>query len=123
MLKVVEIHTSEFADSEYIVLQNQGVVTTALRGWVVATESLLECPEESPVHFSQKMYVFRMEADIKPHTHVVLFTGQGEDGWVPTNDGRLAYCAYWGKTERVWSEAQNIHMLQLSSTKRIPPKK
>ena len=119
MLKIVEIHISEGVSGEYIVLQNQGLVTVTLRGWAVVTEAYLESEDVSGREIAEKLYVFRMAEEIKPYTHVVLFTGSGKDGWVPTNDGRLAYCAYWGKSACVWNDAKNIHILQLSQTKPI----
>ena len=97
MLKIVEIHCAETVQNEYIVLQNQGSVAVYLRGWAVCTDAYLS--EDSAGHCG--MYVFRMSEEVKPYTHIVLFTGVGENGWVPTHDGRLAYCVYWGKPQRV----------------------
>ncbi len=116
MLKIVEIHSAESVQNEYIVLQNQGVVTVNLKGWAVCTDAYLL---ENEFDMKSGMYVFRMSEEVKPYTHIVLFTGAGQNGWVPTNDGRLAYCAYWGNSERVWSEAKNIHVLQLVSSRTV----
>ena len=116
MLKIVEIHSAITVQNEYIVLQNQGVVTVNLKGWAVCTDAYLL---ENELFMKSGMYVFRMSEEVKPYTHVVLFTGAGESGWVPTNDGRLAYCAYWGNSERVWSVAKNINVLQLVSSRPV----
>ena len=50
---------------------------------------------------------------------VVVFTGCGEDGWMPTTDGKQAYCAYWGRAQSVWNGAENIHVLQLAASRRV----
>lgn len=116
MLKIIEVHTSSKANGEYIVLQNQGLVTVNLRGWAVCTDALLEA---DPAKLVESIYIFRQKADIKPYQNVVLFTGAGEDGWVPTNDGRQAYCSFWNRRETIWSEAGKINVLHVSSTKNL----
>jgi hypothetical protein len=118
MLRIVDIHTASSARGEYIVLQNQGLVTVSLRGWALCTDAYLQ---GNPVRLADEMYVFRDDIAVKPYTRVVLFTGEGRDGWQPTVDGRQAYCAYWGRTERVWSLAGSVHVLQLFASRRIAP--
>ncbi len=114
MLKIVEVHAAECARGEYVVLQNQGLVTVSLRGWALCTDAYLE---GEPGQMAGEMYVFREDVPIKPYTHVVLFSGYGEDGWVPTTDGRQAYCAYWNRSDRIWTYAQHIHVLHLLASK------
>lgn len=118
MLRIVDIHTAENARGEYVVLQNQGLVTVSLRGWALCTEAYL-CGDAKQV--ADALYIFRDDIPVKPYTRVVLFTGSGQDGWQPTVDGRQAYCAYWGRNERIWTVATNVHVLQLLSSKRIAP--
>src|SRR5579871_2899505 len=100
MLKIVEIHAASGVQGEYIVLQNMGLVTVSLRGWALCSDAFLE---GEPAKLAEEMYIFREDVAIKPYTNVVLFTGEGEDGWVPTIDGKQAYCAYWGRPERLWT--------------------
>lgn len=119
MLKIVEVHAASTAQGEYVVLQNQGLVTVSLRGWSVCTDAYLY---GEPSELAQQMFIFRDDVQIKPYTRVVLFTGAGEDGWVPTIDGRQAYCAYWQRTERIWSQAQNVHILHLAASRCIAQK-
>lgn len=116
MLRVVEVHPASSAQGEYIVLQNLGVVTINLRGWAVCTEAYLSAEAQ---RVADEMYIFRQEVSIRPYTRVVLFTGQGRDGWVPTTDGQQAYCAYWQRAERVWTHAARIHLLHIAGTKRV----
>lgn len=116
MLKIVDVHLSANVHGEYIVIQNQGLTTISLRGWIVVTEDYL-CADSAirpPV-----MYVFREDAPIKPYARVVLFTGHGTDGWHPTNDGKPAYVAYWGSDEFRWAGANRCILLQPASTKHI----
>ncbi len=116
MLKIVEIHPATSAQGEYVVLQNQGLLTVSLRGWALCTDAYLS---GDAALVAQEMYIFREDVPIKPYTCVVLFTGSGQDGWVPTVDGRQAYCAYWGRRERIWTHSENIHILHLASTRRV----
>jgi hypothetical protein len=118
MLKIVDIHAATSAQGEYVVLQNQGLITVSLRGWALCTDAYLS---GDAVQLADALFIFRDDIPIKPYTRVVLFTGSGQDGWVPTIDGRQAYCAYWGRSERVWSCADHIHVLHLFSSKRIAP--
>src|SRR5579871_1020784 len=91
MLKIVEVHASEGAQGEYIVLQNTGLITVSLRGWALCTDAYLD---GDAARIADEMYIFRDDIPIKPYMRVVLFTGSGQDGWVPTVDGKQAYCAY-----------------------------
>jgi|SRR5579862_2664582 len=116
MLKIIEVHASERQGGEYVVLQNVGLVTVNLRGWALCTDAYLE---GDPNRMAGQMYVFRDEVGIKPYTRVVLFTGHGEDGWVPTIDGRQAYCAYWNRIDKVWTDARNVHVLQMLATRPV----
>ena len=116
MLRIVEIHPAQEASGEYIVLQNQGVVSINLQGWAVSTEVYLQGGSEG---YSQNIYVFKSEVMISPYTHIVLFTGKGKEGWMPTNDGKRAYCAYWERNESIWNHSSKIHLLQMTSTKPI----
>lgn len=116
MLRIVEVHAGRSVNREYIVLQNQGVTTQSLRGWVLCADSYLH---GDPAAASDAMFIFTQDVPIKPYTRVVLFTGRGEDGWYSTVDGKKAYVAYWGRTERVWSHAGAVHLLQPASSRRI----
>lgn len=118
MLKIVEVHAAAGAQSEYIVLQNQGLMTVSLKGWALCTDAYLSGDAQQ---MAGQMFVFLDDVAIKPYTRIVLFTGRGENGWVPTVDGRQAYCAYWGRAERVWAHTENVHVLHLFASKRVVP--
>ena len=118
MLKIIEVHPALNTQGEYIVLQNQGLVTVSLRGWALCTDAYLE---GDAARMIQEMYVFREEVAIKPYTRVVLFTGSGEDEWVPTIDGRQAYCAYWNRRDCLWSSAAHVHLLHLLTSRVVVP--
>jgi hypothetical protein len=118
MLKIVEVHPAARVQGEYIVLENTGLITLSLRGWALCTDAYLE---GDFTQIADTMYIFRDDVPIKPYTRVVLFTGSGQDGWVPTTDGKQAYCAYWDRHERVWTYAANVHVLHLLNSKRIVP--
>lgn len=116
MLKIVDVHGSATVNGEYVVLQNHGLTTLSLQGWIVATEAYAS---GMPFDATQDMYVFTDDVPIKPYARVVLFTGAGRDGWRPTNDGKPAYVAFWGQSRPVWSTAMRIVLLQPSCSRRI----
>ena len=118
MLKIIEVHPALHSQGEYIVLQNQGLVTVSLRGWALCTDAYLG---SDPIRMAQEMYIFRDEVPIKPYTRVVLFTGSGEDDWVPTIDGRQAYCAYWNRRDCLWSSAAHVHLLHMLASRVVVP--
>ena len=121
MLKIMEVHPSANPACEYVVLQNVGLVTVNLRGCAICTDGYLTANMTNGRSESETMYIFRDEIAIKPYTRVVLFTGTGEDGWVPTIDGKQAYCAYWDRAHSVWAVAEQVHVLQVTTSRRIPP--
>ncbi len=116
MLKIVDIHPAQSARSEYVVLQNLGLVNVNLRGWALCTDAFFDGDSS---RIADEMYVFKDDVQIKPYARVVLFTGSGENDWQPTIDGKQAYCVYWGRTERVWSYATNMHVLHTLTTRRV----
>ncbi len=116
MLKIMEIHLSAHPAGEYIVLQNHGLSTVNLLGWAVCSDAYLH---NEPIIAAAEMYVFQEEAAIKPYGRIVLFTGVGHTGWYPTNDGKQAYVAYWGRERCMWREAFNIHVLQVICSRRV----
>jgi hypothetical protein len=116
MLKIVDVHLAARAGGEYIVLQNHGLTTISLRGWAVCTNAYLDHSAESAY---RSMYVFREEICIKPYQRVVLFTGEGEDSWQPTTDGKSCYVCYWGKRDRVWMDAESVHLLHVACSRKV----
>lgn len=116
MLKIVDIHPSATVNGEYVVLQNLGLTTVSLRGWILATEGYIS--EDAGARM-EGMYVFLDDVQIRPYARVVLFTGCGDNGWYPTTDGKPAYVAFWGRTDRVWSTATRLILLQPISSRRI----
>ena len=118
MLKIVDVHSSIGAQGEYVVLQNTGLITISLRGWALCTDAYLE---GDAGRVAKEMYIFREDIPVRPYTRVVLFTGYGKDDWLPTIDGKQAYCAYWGRSECIWSEAGHVHVLQMATTRRVVP--
>lgn len=116
MLKIVDVHASLAPESEYIVLQNHGTLTVTLRGCALCAESFIASDLQAAI---QEMYVFREDIAIKPYVRVVLFTGEGYDGWQPTTDGKKCYVAYWCRQEVVWSRCEMVHLLNIASTVRV----
>ena len=117
MIKIVDVHVSHLPDGEYVVLQNQGTLTVPLRGCALCAESYLCSDLPTAIH---EMYVFREDVSIQPYGRVVLFTGNGHDDWQPTTDGKKCYVAYWRRSEPVWSRCENVHLLRIEASSRVP---
>ncbi len=116
MLKIVEVHPSLSVAGEYVVLQNTGLTSVSLRGWALCTQTYLG---GDAALAGRDMYIFTHDIYIKPYGRVVLFTQSGECGWYPTNDGKSAFVVYWGRSERIWSCAEQVHLLQLAASRRV----
>ncbi len=119
MLKIIEVHTSEHARGEYVVLQNQGLGSLNLRGWALCSDAYMQCDLKRMV---KELYVFQPEISIRPYARVVLFTGgEEEEGWQETTDGHPAYCVWWGREERVWSAVGQVYLLHPASSRKVVP--
>lgn len=116
MLKVVDIHLSPTVQGEYVVLQNQGLTTISLQGWVLTTE---DYTSPDPASRGNAMYVFSDDVQVRPYARVVLFTCHGTNGWYPTTDGKPTYVVFWNRSERVWSNAARLVLLQPVCNRRI----
>ena len=116
MLKIIEVHPAPRPEAEYVVLQNEGLVSLTLCGWALCSEMVFTA---DPCDWSSSFYMFDQDADIRPYTRVVLFTGVGEDGWAPTIDGRQAFLAHWNRKQPVWKHAQTIHIMRITGSRRV----
>lgn len=116
MLKIVDLHLSTHVGGEYVVLQNQGLQTVCLRGWALVDEALFSGDASAA---ADNMYIFTDDVLLKPYTRVVLFTGCGPTGWQPTNDGRMAWVAYWNRPRRVWTFAHQLVLMQPAAMRRV----
>lgn len=116
MLKIIEVHPALRPEAEYVVLQNEGLVSLALCGWALCSETVFDSDSRG---WSSSFYMFDQDANIRPYTRVVLFTGSGEDGWAPTIDGKQAFLAHWNRQQSVWKHAQTIHIMRITGSRRV----
>jgi len=116
MLKIVDVHLSATVNGEYVVLQNQGLTTIPLRGWILTTDDYVL---DDLATVADAMYVFRDDVLIKPYGRVVLFSGLGQNGWCPTTDGKSAFVAHWGRLDPVWARSGRVVLLQPACSRRI----
>src|SRR5437763_10385145 len=114
MLKIIDLHASDSPGGEYVVLQNEGLTTVNLRGWALCTQRYLAGDLKA-----DETFIFTHDILIKPFVRVVLFTGEGEPGWCPTNDGKTAYLVFWNRRHTIWSHAAQIHLLHIAATRRV----
>jgi hypothetical protein len=115
VLKIIDVHLSAAPQSDYVVLQNQGLQTVSLRGWAVVTDRWFW---GEPNSAAPETFVFSGDVALKPYTRVVLFTGKGEDGWCPTVDGKQAYLVYWGREASAWHDTESLHLVHVASSRR-----
>ena len=116
MLKIIELHTSPIAGGEYVVLQNHGLTTLSLRGWALCGSSFMT---GDPQAAAREMYIFSEDIPIKPYGRVVLFSGEGEDGWYQTVDGKQAFLVYWGRKNPVWCETGDVFLLHKTCSRKV----
>lgn len=116
MFKITDVHGSAKTASEYIVLQNQGLMTLSLRGWALCSDTYML---GDPASAAREMYIFHEDIPVKPYGRVVLITGSGDSGWRPTTDGKQAYVQYWGRSAPVWSAVDQVHLLHVAGSRRI----
>lgn len=115
MLKIVDVHLSPAPTAEYVVLQNQGLQTVSLRGCAIVTDRWFW---GEPENAAPETFIFPNDVPLRPYTRVVLFTGDGEEGWCPTTDGKQAYLVYWGRRESAWHDTESLHLVHVASSKR-----
>lgn len=118
MLKIIELHASINSQSEYIVLENQGLNSINLKGYALCTDAYFTGDSR---RLSDEIFIFQEALFIKPFTRVVLLTGIGEEGWFPTVDGKKAYCLFWNKGSGVWCKHEEVHLLQITNSRRVVP--
>lgn len=116
MLKILELHPTSNSQGEYVVMENQGLVTINLKGYALCSEAFLM---GDGGRLADEMYVFRDEVAVKPFQRVVLFTGFGENSWLPTIDGKQAYCAYWNRPSGMWNRSSDLLVLHIAASRHI----
>ena len=118
MLRIIDIQVSGTAAGEWVVIQNQGMIPLNLRGWIVTGDMYLTGQAESA---AKQMFIFTADEVIKPGVRAVLISSYGSDSWFPTVEGGSAYVAYANRAESLWSQADELHLLQPVSSRRIHP--
>jgi hypothetical protein len=119
LLKITDLHPASTPGSEYVVLQNQGLITISLKGWALAGDSYLS---GDAARSAGETFIFSDDIPIKPYTRVVLFSGEGTDGWYETIDNKTAYLVYWNRPTPVWIDTPYVHLLRpVGSCKVLSP--
>jgi len=118
MLRIIDIQVSGTANGEWVVLQNHGMTTVNLRGFMVCGNTYLR---GNPDSAAKEMFIFTADEPVKPGTRVVLISSHGSDGWYPTIEGGSAYVTYANRSDSLWSQADALHLLQPISTRPIHP--
>lgn len=97
MLRIVGIHRSERPEEEFVLLQNQGALKSALRGHILISEDAIDRGLGAA-----GFHVFQDDVTIAPGLYVLLTTGRGTPHWARTKDGAHAFRAFMGLDRSVW---------------------
>lgn len=109
MIRIVGIERNPDAQSEFILLQNQGHMRAHLRGHAIIADKCLSDDCAVPaVHF------FTEDEYVQPGCFVLLKTGHCDAKWTRTKDGGLLYQATMGRSRSVWDKVSGtIHVLNV----------
>lgn len=112
MLRIVGVQRNEYPEKEFVLLQNQGSMRINLRGHALLSESAF-----NDRHLCEVSHVFREDLLLAPGLYVVLYSGEGSNGWRKTRDGQTVYHAYMNSGESVWNEcSMPLHVLNTQHT-------
>ncbi|MEI6512964.1 MAG: hypothetical protein WCO51_06770 [bacterium] len=119
MLRIVGVQRGGTPDSEFVLLQNQGIRRIGLKGYAVTDDAYFE---GDPYLLASRLQVFSEEVFLITSNYVALFTGHGQNGWRKNSDGSSVYLVYWGRDCCVWSHSpdSDVHLLNISATHHIP---
>lgn len=107
MLRIVGVQRSEAAETEFVLLQNQGCLRVVLKGHVIVAERAIVRGD-----LCDYSHVFSEDESIHPGLYALLSTGFGVPHWGKTKDGSHVYHAYAGREEPVWHACEGtIHLL------------
>lgn len=111
MLRIVEVQRSEEPQSEYLLLQNQGVLKIGLRGHMIANEDAIGRGG------AETTFAFTDDIQVPAACWVLLITGCGTNGWHRDPDSKPVYCVFWNRDRSVWNyEHGPIHLLNVVHT-------
>jgi len=108
LLRIVGIQRSEFAEHEFILLQNQGSMRANLRSHIIVSDDAIDASD-----LALGAHAFAEEVLVPAGMFVILHTGPGEGKWARSKDGTNIYNAFMGRCQPVWSQAKGaLHILQ-----------
>ncbi len=107
MVRIVGIQRSDDPRQEFVLLQNQGSMRVALRGYAVIADVALTGGATSPAaHF------FSDDVGVMPGQYVLLRTAPARPGWSMTTEGQRVYTASMERLSPVWSHLSGpVHVL------------
>jgi hypothetical protein len=106
LLRIVGVQKSESANSEFVLLQNQGSMRVNLRGHAVLSEDAVD------FGMCEASHVFRDDVHLAPGMYAILISGYGLNQWRRTKDGMNVYHVYMGRDEVIWSRCRlPLHVL------------
>ena len=119
MLRIVGVQRSGEPETEFVLLQNQGIFRVCLRGHLVADEDAFL---DGGRMDWDRTFAFGDDVSIPPKAYVMLVTGYGDDGWGKSKDGSQVYYKFWQRGEVVWSLSNRpLHVLGVLHSKVVRP--
>lgn len=113
MLRIVGVQRSQEPKSEFVLLQNQGILKVQLRGHLVVDEHTLMSSG------NERQFAFTDDEMIPAGCYVLLLTGEGINGWRLSADGSHVYHVYWNRKAPVWlHDSGTVHLLNVVHTNR-----
>lgn len=107
MIRIVGVQRSERANSEFVLLQNQGSLRINLRGHALISDSVLDSGDMWSAAF-----VLGIDEVIRPGQYVVVYTGHGEARSTVNKEGVSVMYVYLGRSLPVWADqSAPIHIL------------
>lgn len=107
MIRIVGVQRHEDIAKEFVLLQNQGSMKIALKGHVVAAQSILDGAASLDA-----IHVFTDDVDVMPGMYVLLRTCSGVGHWNHTHDRYSTYYAYMHRRQGIWArQAGPLHVM------------
>lgn len=107
MIRIVGIQRHEDISKEFVLLQNQGSMKVALKGHVVAAQSVLDSGE-----LVDAVHIFSDDVQVMPGMYVLLRSCSGVGHWNHTHDRYSTYYAYMHRRAPVWlRQSGPVHIM------------
>ena len=107
MIRIVGLQRHDDIAKEFVLLQNQGSMKVALKGHVVAAQSVVDGGE-----LLDAIHIFTDDVEVLPGMYVLLRTCPGVGHWNHTHDRYSTYYGYMHRLTPVWlKQSGAVHVM------------